>query len=54
MPVVGNAVRAEGLIAQIAASEPDVVLLDWSLPGQPATGLLASLDRRPMIVVLSV
>ena len=38
MPVVGIAVRAKGLVAQAAASQPDVVLLDWCLPGQPAPG----------------
>jgi DNA-binding NarL/FixJ family response regulator len=57
MPVVGIAVRSEGLVTQVAASEPDVVLLDWSLPGQPATELLAglkSVEPRPAIVVLSV
>ncbi len=57
MSVVGIAVRAGALLAQVAASQPDVVLLDWSLRGQPATGLLADLqglEPRPLIVVLSV
>jgi DNA-binding NarL/FixJ family response regulator len=57
MPVVGIAVRANGLLAQVAASQPDVVLLDWHLPGRLATDVLAdlkTLERRPEIIVLSV
>jgi DNA-binding NarL/FixJ family response regulator len=57
MSVVGIAVQAESLLAQIAASQPDVVLLDWYLPGRPATDVLAelhALERRPKIVVLCV
>ena len=57
MSVVGIAVEAKGLLAQVAASQPDVVLMDWFLPGRPATDVLAdlhALERRPQIIVLSV
>jgi DNA-binding NarL/FixJ family response regulator len=57
MVVVGIAVRARGLVDQVAASRPDVVLLDWQLPDLPITDVLAelkTLDGRPEIIVLSV
>jgi DNA-binding NarL/FixJ family response regulator len=57
MLVTGMAVETKGLVVQIAASEPDVLLLDWHLPGMPITDLLAdlqALEGRPQIVVLSV
>jgi DNA-binding NarL/FixJ family response regulator len=55
--VVGIAVQAKGLVAQVELSQPDVVLLDWLLPGRPASELLAdlrALERRPKIIVLAV
>ena len=57
MPVVGIAVHAIDLLAQVALSQPDVLLLDWLLPGRPAIDLLPdlhTLERRPQIIVLSV
>jgi DNA-binding NarL/FixJ family response regulator len=45
------------LAAQIAASEPDVLLLDWALPGQPISDLLADLGKlepRPELAVMAV
>ena len=57
MSVVGIAVQAKGLLAQIAASQPDVLLLDWLLSGRPATDVLAdlhALERRPGVIVPSV
>ena len=57
MAVVGLAVHSRGLFAQVAASQPDVVLLDWQLPDRPAVSVLAdlhSLERRPRIIVLYV
>lgn len=41
----------------MAASQPDVVLLDWQLPDRPAVGILAdlhTLERRPHVIVLCV
>ena len=57
MAVVGLAVHTRGLFAQVAASQPDVVLLDWQLPDRPAVSVLAdlhTLQRRPRIIVLYV
>jgi DNA-binding NarL/FixJ family response regulator len=44
-------------VAQVAATKPDVLLLDWNLPEEPMLDLLAQLgqaDPRPQIVVMSV
>lgn len=41
--VVGEAVDAENLLIQARATLPDLVLLDWELPGPPASELLPSL-----------
>ena len=57
MYVTGIAVQTKGLVDQIAASEPDVLLLDWDLPGQPMPDLLADLyklEPRPMLAVMGV
>ena len=55
--IAGMAVEAKGLLAQVEATESDVVLLDWHLPGQPVPEVIAelkTLEHRPQIVVLSV
>ena len=55
LDVVGEAYDSEELLAQITATLPDVVLLDWELPGGPAAELLATvlaLDVRPKVIVL--
>ena len=57
MTVVGIAVGAKGLVAQVELAQPDVVLLDWRIPGLPASELLTdlrALERRPKIIVLAV
>ena len=57
MHVTGIAVRTEGLAAQVAASQPDVLLLDWHLPGGSIAEVLAELGQsvtRPQVVILSV
>jgi DNA-binding NarL/FixJ family response regulator len=41
--VVGEAVDAEDLLAQIEASCPDLVLLSWELPGLAGADLLPAL-----------
>jgi len=55
MWVVGEAAEAEALLAQEAAIQPDLVLLDWELPGsQPADLLVAlRLRRRTIVIALS-
>jgi DNA-binding NarL/FixJ family response regulator len=55
LDVVGEAYDSEELLAQIKATHPDVVLLDWELPGGPAAELLATvraLDVRLKVIVL--
>ena len=57
MHVTGMAIHSKGLVAQITASEPDVLLLDWDLPGQPMPDLLVDLHKlepRPVLAVMSV
>jgi DNA-binding NarL/FixJ family response regulator len=57
MHVTGIAVRTEGLAAQVAASQPDVLLLDWHLPGGSMAEVLAELGRSasgPQVIVMSV
>jgi DNA-binding NarL/FixJ family response regulator len=52
MCLVGEAAEAEELLAQDAATQPDLVLLDWELPGSQPADLLAALRiRRSMIVI---
>jgi DNA-binding NarL/FixJ family response regulator len=56
MSVVGEAAAAEALLAQADAIQPDLVLLDWELPGSHATDLLAALRVRccrTIVVALS-
>lgn len=45
LKVVGEAVDAEGLLVQTEAACPDLVLLNWELPGLAATDLLSALRR---------
>jgi DNA-binding NarL/FixJ family response regulator len=54
--VVGTASHAEALLALVRSACPDLVLLDWDLPGGPLTELLAQVgtaDYTPKIIVLS-
>ena len=54
--VVGTASHAEALLALVRSACPDLVLLDWDLPGGPLTEVLArvkSTDCIPKIIVLS-
>ncbi len=57
LAVIGIADQAKGLVDQVASADPDLLLLDWRLPGMSTRDLLAdlqALERRPKIVVLSV
>lgn len=40
---IGEAIDAEDLLAQANVSRPNLVLLDWELPGMPLTDLIAKL-----------
>lgn len=53
---VDEAAEAKTLLAQVAASCPDLVLLDWGLPGMAAPDLLIALRQTRTaltIIVLS-
>lgn len=53
--VVGTASGSEGLLALIQSTPPDLVLLDWDLPGQSPAGVLAEIKsaaRPPKVIVL--
>lgn len=57
MRITGVAVEAHSTLAQVEVTQPDVVLLDWKLPGGSIQDLIADirgLASRPKIVVLSV
>ena len=43
--VVGEAVEAKQVLAQVEAAQPDLVLLDWNLRGLAAADLLPALRR---------
>jgi DNA-binding NarL/FixJ family response regulator len=43
MSVVGEAVEAEDLLAQVEATQPDLVLLDWELLGLRTDDWLSTL-----------
>jgi two-component system response regulator DesR len=43
LSVTGEAVDAKGLLAQAMATRPDLLLLDWELPGLHRNGLLRTL-----------
>jgi DNA-binding NarL/FixJ family response regulator len=56
LTVVGEAANAQDLLAQISAKRPDLVLLDWALPGLHDDGTLRTLRRicpRVSVIVLS-
>jgi DNA-binding NarL/FixJ family response regulator len=57
MPVVGIADHTSSLLEQLAATKPDILLLDWYLPGDRIDDVLAELnefEQRPFIIVLAV
>lgn len=55
MQVVDEVTNTEDLLAQAQATSPDVLLLDWELPGLPATILLATLRKGyPHLAVIAL
>lgn len=53
--VVGEAIDAESLIAQVEAECPDVVLLGWELPGMDMDCLIPSLrESCPGIILIAL
>lgn len=56
LTLVGQCTNLEGLLVQARELEPDLVLVDWELPGRSAAGLLLALQQletRSRVVVLS-
>jgi DNA-binding NarL/FixJ family response regulator len=54
--VSGDAADSEELLANVAVIQPDTVLLDWELPGEPVKVLLSTLraqDGQLRVIVLS-
>ena len=52
--VIGEAVHTESLLAQACQYHPDVILLDWKLPGLHPDRLLTTLNRYcPRTLVLA-
>jgi DNA-binding NarL/FixJ family response regulator len=57
MRVVGIAIRSNGLVGQVGAAQPDVLLLDWQLVSSAPTEYiknLHSIETQPHIFVLHV
>jgi len=57
MHIGGLAMKADGLLAQVNASQADVLLLDWYFSGSPMTAFFTELRREqssPKVIVLSV
>lgn len=55
LDVTGEACDSQELLAQIETKHPDVVLLEWELPGQSAAELLAilrALDPQKLKVIV--
>ena len=53
--ILGEAVDATGLLDWLKAAHPDLVLLDWELPGLPAAELLRLLHGQwPGLLVVAL
>ena len=55
LQVVGEAGDTDELLAQLASTQADVVVLDWLLPGLPEAGSLEALRAiRPGLLVIAL
>lgn len=55
LSVVAEAADATGLLLAVADKAPDVILLDWELPGLPAAQLLRLLRyERPTLKIIAL
>jgi len=53
--ILGEAVDTTGLLNLVKAARPDVILLDWELPGLPAVALLPLLHlHQPGLRVIAL
>lgn len=56
LAVVGISDRVQGLCAQVEASQPNVLVMQWDLPARALADLLAevrNLDSAPKVIYLS-
>jgi DNA-binding NarL/FixJ family response regulator len=56
LTLIGQCTNLEGLLVQARKLEPDLVLLDWELPGRSAADLLSAFQQlgiRSRVIVLS-
>jgi DNA-binding NarL/FixJ family response regulator len=54
--IIGEAIDADGLLALVGASPPDLALIDWELPGWSIEDLIAEVHAckpRPIVVMMS-
>ena len=57
MQIVGISVGPEGLVGQVGAAQPDVVILDWELISSAPADYIKNLhltESQPQIIVLHV
>jgi DNA-binding NarL/FixJ family response regulator len=57
MVVIGISDRSDGLLAQVGAAQPEVLLLDWELTRSAPIDLIGDLQHleyRPKIIALSI
>jgi two-component system response regulator DesR len=53
MQVIGEASSMGELLGEVAARRPQAVVLDWELPGEPASGRVAALRlAEPGVIVI--
>lgn len=53
--VVGEAEESASLLAEVRATQPDAVLIDWELPGAPAAELIAALQSlAPALLIVAL
>jgi DNA-binding NarL/FixJ family response regulator len=54
--VVATTDRSDCLLALVNLRQPDLIVLDWMLPGQPildVMALLRAIEERPKLIVIS-
>jgi DNA-binding NarL/FixJ family response regulator len=57
MVVIGLSDRSDGLLTQVGAAQPEVLLLDWELSKSAMVDLIGDLqhlENRPKIIALSI
>lgn len=53
--VVGEVADAEELVSQVKSTDPDMVILDWQLPGLSDIGSISALRKeRPELFVIAL